>query len=266
MPTATSGSGVAEIDLPNRSKSELSILFKHCVKKESCQIYPTVSSEKHGDCPIGGYHKSSRKAGTFCMQLGNNNQGPVGLEYDKGLYNGISHHALSGLRATPPKVQSGATVPCRSGATKASGQGSSSTIENNAPEQLPFNFVSGTKERWGLRPVINLKRLNTFVVTPHFEMEGIQTFKSLAKRVDWLVKVDMKDAYFSVSIHRDHRKYLCFSLREKSYQFTCLPFGLTSAPWVFTKTLKPIAALGRELGFRLVIYIDNILLMAELTL
>ena len=30
-----------------------------------------------------------------------------------------------------------------------------------------------------------------------------------------------------------------------------------------TKTLKPIAALGREFGFRLVIYIDDILLMAE---
>ena len=101
------------------------------------------------------------------------------------------------------------------------------------------------------------------MVSPHFKMEGIQTFKSLVKRGDWLVKVDLTDAYFSVSIHQDHRRFLCFTLGEKTYQFTCLPFGLTSAPWVFTKTLKPIAALGRELGFRLVIHIDDILLMAE---
>ena len=77
------------------------------------------------------------------------------------------------------------------------------------------------------------------------------------------MKVDLKDAYFSIPIDREHWKYLCFKLGAKTYQFTCLPFGLTSAPWVFTKTVKPIAALKRELGFRLVIYIDDILLMAE---
>ena len=49
----------------------------------------------------------------------------------------------------------------------------------------------------------------------------------------------------------------------KLYQFNCLPFGLASAPWVFTKTLRPVIALGRELGMRLVVYIDDILLMAE---
>ena len=119
------------------------------------------------------------------------------------------------------------------------------------------------KKNGGQRPVINFKCLNSFVVSPHFKMEGIHTFKSLVKRGDWLVKVDLKDAYFSVPIHRDHWRYLCFTLEERTFQFTCLPFGLTSAPWVFTKTLIPIAALGRELGFRLVIYIDDILLMAE---
>ena len=50
------------------------------------------------------------------------------------------------------------------------------------------------------------------------------------------------------------------SLREM-YHFTCLPFGLSSAPWVFTKTLKPILALLRGMGMRLVAYIDDILIL-----
>ena len=66
------------------------------------------------------------------------------------------------------------------------------------------------------------------------------------------MKVDLKDAYYSVPIDQDQRNYLCFKLGEKTFQFTCLPFGLTSAPWVFTKTLKSIAALRR------VFYIDDI--------
>ena len=119
------------------------------------------------------------------------------------------------------------------------------------------------KKDSGQRPVINLKNLNSFVEAPYFKMEGINTLKSLLQKGDWLVKIDLKDAYFSVPVSQEHRRFLCFQVEEKLYQFTCLPFGLASAPWVFTKTLKPIAALGRELGMRIVVYIDDILLMAE---
>ena len=79
-----------------------------------------------------------------------------------------------------------------------------------------------------------------------------------------LLKVDLKEAYFSVPSDQYHKKYPCFKLEGKPTRFTCLLFGLTSAQWVFTKILRPIAALGQVLQFSLVIYIDDILLMAEL--
>ena len=93
-------------------------------------------------------------------------------------------------------------------------------------------------------------------------MEGINSLKSLLQKGDWLVKIDLKEAYFSVPVCQEHRRFLCFQV-EELYQFTCLPFGLASAPWVLTKTLKPIAALGRELGMQIVVYLVGILLMAE---
>ena len=40
-------------------------------------------------------------------------------------------------------------------------------------------------------------------------------------------------------------------------------FGLACAPWVFTKTLKPLTAQLRQLGMRLIVYIDDILILAE---
>ena len=119
------------------------------------------------------------------------------------------------------------------------------------------------KEDGGQRPVTNLKVLNSFVTVQHFKMEGIHTLKDLLKPGDWLAKVDLKDAYFAVPIHPDHRKYLRFSVGTDTYQFTCLPFGLASASWVFTKTLRPVAALVRELGVRAVFYIDDTLIMVE---
>lgn len=52
-------------------------------------------------------------------------------------------------------------------------------------------------------------------------------------------------------------------MEEQSFQFTCLPFSLSSAQWILTKILKPVAALLKEHGVRLIIYIDDILIMSE---
>ena len=111
--------------------------------------------------------------------------------------------------------------------------------------------------------MINLKVLNRFVQKEQFKMEGIHTVKDLLRQGDWVAKVDLKDAFFSVPIDHQHRKFLRFIFKGKTYQFNCLPFGLSSAPWVFTKTLKPVLAVLRERGVRLIAYIDNILVMTE---
>ena len=99
----------------------------------------------------------------------------------------------------------------------------------------------------GQRPVINLKALNQFVQTQHFKMEGIHTLKDLINQKDWLAKVD---AYFVIPIHQSHHQYLRFTFQRKCYQFHCLPFGLSSAPWVFTKTLKPALAHLWKMGMQ----------------
>ena len=78
-----------------------------------------------------------------------------------------------------------------------------------------------------------------------------------------MTKVDLKDAYFMVPIHEEDRAFLKFSFKERTYQFKCLPFGLACAPWVFTKPPKPFAAQLRQLGMRLIVYIDDILILAE---
>lgn len=117
------------------------------------------------------------------------------------------------------------------------------------------------KKDGGQRPVINLKALNRFVHPEHLKMEGIHTLKDLMGQGDWLTKIDLKDVYFAIPIHQSHQKYLQF--QGKSYRFTCLPFGLSSAPWVFTKTLKPALAVLHQRGVQMIAYIDDILVIAE---
>ena len=119
------------------------------------------------------------------------------------------------------------------------------------------------KKTGGFRPIINLKRLNSFVRYEHFKLESMESVRHLIRQGDWMVKLDLKDAYLSVPIHVDHQHYLRFSWRGFRYQFSCLPFGLSPAPRLFTKLLKPVVVALRRLGIRLVIYLDDLIILSD---
>lgn len=72
-----------------------------------------------------------------------------------------------------------------------------------------------------------------------------------------MASIDLKDAYYSVSVSESHRKYLRFIWKNQLFQFTCLPNGLSSAPRIFTKILKPVYATLRSQGQENVGYIDD---------
>ena len=77
------------------------------------------------------------------------------------------------------------------------------------------------------------------------------------------MKVDLKEAYFTIPIDSGHQQYLKFTLEGESYQFTSLLCNLSCAPCTFTKVLKPVMTLLRSWGVRIIIYIDDTLILAE---
>ena len=111
------------------------------------------------------------------------------------------------------------------------------------------------------RPVINLRALNRFLPKEKFKMEGLHTARSLLRSGDFMMKLDLKDAYYAVAIHQDSRKYLRFQFEGTTFEFRCLPFGLSLAPWVFTRILRPVVAKLRSEGVRTVMYLDDHLLL-----
>ena len=48
------------------------------------------------------------------------------------------------------------------------------------------------------------------------------------------------------------------------YHFTCLPFDLSSVPRVFSKISRPNVGFFRSKGIRCVIYLDDLLLLAQM--
>ena len=59
------------------------------------------------------------------------------------------------------------------------------------------------------------------------------------------------------------RKYLRFLWNGNCYEYTCLPNGLSSAPRVFTKMLKPVFSSLRKLGHSNTVYLDDSLLQSD---
>lgn len=81
------------------------------------------------------------------------------------------------------------------------------------------------------------------------------TPKELLKQGDWMTKVDLKDAA------KHHRCHLRFRWQARTYQFNCLPFGLsTLGLYQGHQTLMTVL---RTMGLRIIIYIDDIVVMAE---
>ncbi len=101
-----------------------------------------------------------------------------------------------------------------------------------------------SEEGWGLRPILDLRLLNRSVMRLKFKMLTIKQVMSQIRSEDWFVTIDLKDAYFHISILPQHRKFLRVALRGKSYQYRVLTFGLALSHRTFTKcvdaTLAPL--------------------------
>lgn len=120
-----------------------------------------------------------------------------------------------------------------------------------------------SKSDGGSRTIANLKHWNRFLVYRKFKMEGISNLREILFGGEWLTKIDLKDAYFSIPVNAHHQPFLPILFENQVYQFSCLPFGLSSAPWAFTKIFKPVVVFLRGKGFKLIVYLDDFLLISS---
>ena len=119
------------------------------------------------------------------------------------------------------------------------------------------------KATGGWRPIIDLSPLNHFVDKCKFTMETPATVLKFLRQGDWMVSLDLKDAYFQIPIHPRSRHLLRFVWEGRSWQFRALCFGLTSAPYVFTRVMAAVSARAHARGVRLVRYLDDWLMACD---
>ncbi len=80
---------------------------------------------------------------------------------------------------------------------------------------------------------------------------------------DAQAQIDLKDAYLHVSILPRHRPFLQFAFEGRAWQYRVLPFGLSLSPRVFTKVVEGALTPLREVGVRILNYLDDWLILAQ---
>ncbi|KYN23502.1 hypothetical protein ALC57_04086, partial [Trachymyrmex cornetzi] len=77
-------------------------------------------------------------------------------------------------------------------------------------DQFLSSFFLIKKSSRGIRFILNLRDLNTYLFPPHFKMEDWRTVVRLMLPNYVMATIDLEDAYFSVPIHPSHSKFLRF--------------------------------------------------------
>ncbi|XP_053378396.1 uncharacterized protein LOC128548064 [Mercenaria mercenaria] len=124
----------------------------------------------------------------------------------------------------------------------------------------PINCVK--KKSGKFRLITDLRYINSKCSAPKFKNEDITYVINNIEKKDYMVTADLKDGFFHVRIHESHQDYLGFSYEGVYYRWMVLPFGHCCSPFYFAKILRPIISYLRSQGLKVVVYVDDFILLA----
>ena len=114
------------------------------------------------------------------------------------------------------------------------------------------------------RLILNLKNFNNHVTHRNFKMDTINTALGMLRKNCYMAaSVDLTDAYYSVPVATVDQKYLMFQFEGIRYKYVCLQNGLSLAPTIFIKLMKPVLSSLRKEEHQVMNYLDDFFLVGD---
>ena len=108
---------------------------------------------------------------------------------------------------------------------------------------------------------MDLRYVNSFVYKDKIKFDDWRTMQDFVDNKDFLYKFDISQGYRRIDIDKNHQKCLDFSWKIdgkiRYVMFTVLPFGLCSAPFIFTKVMRSLTKFWRREVIKNCVYIDD---------
>ncbi len=134
----------------------------------------------------------------------------------------------------------------------------------------PFRDFESTvfvfpKKDGRFRLCTDYRALNEFQAKVPFKMDTLQSVADCIQPNDFGMLVDLTDCYLTMGLHPSQRKYCCFRHpgTGRRMQWKTVSFGMSEAPRVCPKLLRPLIGLLKRLGVRCVLYIDDLLILHQ---
>lgn len=141
-------------------------------------------------------------------------------------------------------------------------------VKSGCVIQVPFrSFVvsplSVAENREKKRLILDLSMLNGFLKKEKIKFEDHKLALQYFENNCFCIKFDLKSGYHHIDICKECQTFLGFEWKGEYYCFTVLPFGLSTAPYIFTKCLRAMVKYWRSNNIKIVLYLDDGLAMAE---
>ncbi|XP_033758108.1 uncharacterized protein LOC117340457 [Pecten maximus] len=111
------------------------------------------------------------------------------------------------------------------------------------------------------RLVLDCRHINVFLHKFKFKYEDARVARDLFHQGDFLFTFDLKSAYHHIEIYPEHRNFLGFEVEMggvgRFFVFNVLPFGISTAGYIFTKVLRQVVKHVRGQGHKLVMFLDD---------
>ena len=111
------------------------------------------------------------------------------------------------------------------------------------------------------RLILDLRHVNFHVLKQKVKFEDWKVALDYMKKGNFMYNFDLKSGYHHVDIAPVCQTFLGFSWvyqgKLRHFVFTVLPFGLSSAPYIFTKLLRPLVGHWRGKGIPILVYLDD---------
>ena len=134
-------------------------------------------------------------------------------------------------------------------------------IESDSPPFVVNPLSVAVQSSGKLRLILDLRYINQYLCKDKIKFEDWNDALNYFQQGDFIFSFDLKSGYHHIDIFQDHIKYLGFSWVVegvlKYFSFTVLPFGLSTAPYIFTKCLRPLVKHWRNKGIYIVVYLDD---------
>ncbi len=116
--------------------------------------------------------------------------------------------------------------------------------------------------------IADLRHLIFLLDPPKFKMDDLKAAMPSMLEANYMFSFDVQKGYYHVDLADEVQELFgfLFSVGEEVYfgHYTVLPFGLSTAPYLFSKMLKLLISKYRGLGLHIYIFIDDGLALCKI--